>query len=289
MLTREWIAGAIREYRIDDGEYPVAWKELPDAPKKIYAIGDISLLAGRRLAVVGSRRTPVNALKVGGEIVKELSQAFTIVTGLADGGDTAAAEGALAGGKAPVCLVAGGFFSLPQYNQALLEQVAKRGLLLSPYPADAPTRVFSYEYRNKLLAKLCDGVFVLGAGEKSGALITARYAEGYKKPVFALPYPPNSASGCGCNALIKRGGALTERAEDIFSFYGIERKEEKREISLSPEEELLYGALKNKIEAHASELAAATGIPVFKLRGTLSALEVKGLIASLGGNRYSIV
>ena len=78
-------------------DYPSEWKDLQDAPKKLYALGDISLLRERKFAVVGSRRTPQNGLKLGLEIAKSLSQAFVIATGVADGGDTAAIEGALQG------------------------------------------------------------------------------------------------------------------------------------------------------------------------------------------------
>ncbi len=278
----------LTEIPLSSPYFPGEWKELSDCPQKLYALGDSSLLKGRKLGVVGSRRTPANALKLGAEICKTLSNDFVIVTGTADGGDSAAIEGALAGGGKVICLLAGGFSALPQCNLALLEKVAKRGLILSPHSFETEVRAFSYEYRNKLLAKLCQGVLVLGAGEKSGALITAKYAAAFKKEMFALPYPPNSASGCGCNKLIKEGAHLTESAKDIAEKFGIDLTEQKKEIALTPDEEKLYACLKEG-EAHAGELAQKTGVPVFKLRAVLSSLEVKGLVVSLGGNRYTAV
>lgn len=278
----------LTEIDISSPEYPAEWRELQAAPQKLYALGDISLLKEKKFAVVGSRRTPQNALKLGAEIAKTLSREWAIVTGTADGGDSAAIEGALGGSGRVICLLAGGFSALPQCNLNLLEKVAKRGLILSPHPFETEVRAFSYEYRNKLLAKLCEGVLVLGAGEKSGALITAKYAMQFKKPIFALPYPPNSSSGAGCNALIKKGGRLTENALDVAEKFGLDLTEKKREVTLTPDEEKLYEALKEG-EAHASELAQRTGLPVFKLRAILSSLEVKGLVVSLGGNRYAVV
>ena len=185
-------------------------------------------------------------------------------------------------------MLAGGFSALTQYNLTLLERVIKNGLILSPHPFETEIRAFSYEYRNKLLAKLCDGVLVLGAGEKSGALITAKYAQAYRKPIFALPYPPNSSSGAGCNGLIKKGGYLTESAQDIAEKYGVDLTERKQELTLSDDERKVYEILREG-EAHVTELAAGTGIPVFRLRAMLSALEVKGIVVSLGGNRYAAV
>ena len=271
-----------------DREYPEQWRGLPDAPERAYALGDLSLLKERKLAVVGSRRTPANALKLGEKISAELAERLVIVTGAADGGDTAAVEGALKSGRV-IVLLAGGFSALPQSNLPLLERVAKRGLLLSPCEFDAPILRFSYEYRNKLLAALCEGVFVLGAGEKSGALITATYAEKYNKKIFAFPYPPNSAAGVGCNALLKRGGYLVEESADICEKMDITLGEKTATPPLSADEQKLYAALQELCEGHITELSAKSGVPAFKARAVLSALEIKGLAVSVGGNRYGLV
>ena len=279
----------IREITRDCALYPKEWQTLFDAPQTLYALGDTALLTARKFTVVGSRKTPVSACKIGKEICKDLSKSFTLVTGTADGGDGAAIEGARLGSGKIICLLAGGFANIPQNNLPLLEAVAKRGLLLSPHPYDTPVRAFSYEYRNKLLAHLGEGTLVLGAGEKSGALITAKYAKQAGKPVFALPYAPGSFAGAGCNALLKKGGYLTENSVDIFDRFGINWIEKKSEIALTADEETLLNALKTLSEGHISEIAANAGIPVFKARAILSALEVKGVAANLGGNRYAPV
>ena len=279
----------IVEIPISDPLYPMEWKALPDAPPVVYARGNIVLLRERKFTVVGARRTPAPALKLGARICKELSNGVAIVTGTADGGDGAAIEGALSGGGKVICVLAGGFSALPQANIQLLGEVAKRGLLISPYPYETEVRAFSYEYRNKLLASLGEGVLVLGAAEKSGALITAKYAMAQGKPVFAFPYFPGSAAGEGCNKLLKTGGILAECSSDITTRMDIKTEEKMRAVVLTADEEKLLSALKTLAEGHASELAAAAGIPPFKVRAVLSALEVKGLVTALGGNRYAPV
>ncbi len=291
MILSNWntVRSAVVEISPSASEYPSAWKLLPDAPEKIYAIGDISLLRRQKFAVVGSRRTPQNAMKLGEEIAKALSAHFTLVTGTADGCDTAAIEGALQGSGRVICLLAGGFSSLPQCNLNLLERVAQKGLLLSPHPFQTQVRTYSYEYRNKLLATLADGLLVLGAGEKSGALITAKYAKKHEKYIFAFPYPPNSASGSGCNRLIKEGAYLTESAGDILEKYGVNEEKKPRELVLTPDERRVYEALRDMLSAHVSELAERAGLPPYKMRGVLSALEVKGAVVNTGGNTYAIV
>lgn len=277
----------IRAIEQNSPYYPVEWQKLADKPQTLFAVGDIELLKTRKLTVVGSRRTPKNALVLGENIAKELSDAFTIVTGTADGGDSAAISGALISGKV-ICLLAGGFSSLPQGKLSLLEKVKQKGLILSPHPYDTPVRNFSYSYRNKLLAALGEATLVLGAGQKSGALLTAKYAEEFKKPVFALPYAPNSPVGAGCNALIKCGGYLTESAVDVFERLGVEYTEQKTAILLTETETQMLGALKELGEGHITEISAKSGVPVFKARAVLSALQVKGLVIELGGNRFSM-
>ena len=269
--------------------YPAALQTLADPPGTLYAIGNIELLKERCFTVVGSRRTPEHARKTCEGLVKELSYTFCIVTGVADGGDVAAIKGALNGSGKVICVHAGGLDELPSANAELLRQVAEKGLLLSPYPLNTPVRNFSFEYRNKLLAALGEGTLLVSAGEKSGTLITARHAKGFKKTVFAFPYPPNAAQGVGCNALIKEGGRLTERAEDILSVFGIEQKTQAQAVVLTDLEERALIALKDLQEAHALEIAKAVGVPPFRIGAVLSALEMKGVAVALGGNRYAAV
>ena len=267
--------------------YPKSFLSLSDAPEALYAVGNVALLQERKITMVGSRRTPAYALKIGAQIAKELSSAFVIVTGTADGGDGAAIEGALSGSGKVICLLAGGFSAIPQGNLPLLKRVAEHGLLLSPHTYDTPVRAFSYEYRNKLLAAMGEGVLVLGAAEKSGALITAKYGKQMQKTIFALPYAPGAAAGAGCNALLKQGGILTETAADVLEKFGIEKMQAMPKIVLTADEEKMYEALKDMSEGHLSQLAAKAGVPPYKARAVLSALEVKGLAVSLGGNTFA--
>ena len=279
----------LQELNIGAPMYPKSWESLPDAPQSLQYVGDVALLATRKFTVVGSRTTPVQMRKLGKEVVGGIANHFTIVTGVADGGDETAIRGALEVDGKVICVLAGGFSAIPQSNLPLLKEVAKNGLLLSPYPYDAPTRSFSYEYRNKLLAYLGEGALVLGAGEKSGALITAKYAKKAGKEIFAFPYAPRVHAGVGCNRLIKEGAHLTESAEDVLLCMGITPTAKKAPVALTKEEQAVLETLALLSEAHVNELSSKSGIPVFKLRATLSALEIKGAITPIGGNRYAIV
>lgn len=266
--------------------YPKGWSSFAEAPICLYAKGNLRLLERRMFAVVGSRRTTEAARRIGKEIAEGLSAHFAVVSGSADGGDEAALAGALPGGGA-VCLLAGGFGAQPKENP-LLPQLQKQGLVLAACPFDTPVRVYSYEYRNKLLAAMSEGVLVLGAASKSGALITAGYAKRQGKPLFALPYSPSVAAGEGCNALIKAGAYLTENAQDILQHYGL-ASTAKKQVELTETERAVAARLQDCGEVHISELSKLLGIPAFKLTSVLASLEVKGVAVKLGGNRYSAI
>ena len=178
---------------------------------------------------------------------------------------------------------------MPRTNAGLLDRVTERGLLLSAHTFDVPVRPFSYAERNKLLARLGEGVLVIGAGEKSGALQTAEFALREGKPVFAFPYFPGTQSGAGCNALIKKGAHLTENSVDISGHFGINLSEGRNAVPLTEQESAVLEALRGLGEAHVSELSERAGIPVFRLWNALSSLEAKGLAVRLGGNRFAAV
>lgn len=278
--------------------YPEALKKDAAAPLVLYAKGDVSLLNTEAFAVVGSRTTGEKIMRLGKQIAKELSTLFTVITGTADGGDEAAALGAIAGSGKVICVCAGGFSSLPKQSDGFLQDVKKRGLLLAAYPPEMGVRNFSFEERNELIAKLAVGTLVLSAGEKSGALITAKYTAKFQKPLFAIPYPPENEAGKGCNALIKNGAFLTESAEDIFQ--KLERfpseapkddktapTREKREETLTDGEEKIVSVLQAESEISVTALSQKLGVPAFKLGATLTSLEIKGYILRIGGNRIA--
>ena len=216
-----------------------------------------------------------------------------IVTGLAEGGDSAAISGALPFKNLISVLPCGIFGCYPASHAGLKEQIAKSGLLLSEYPPDEGVKKYSFHERNRLLAGLSEGVLVLSAGARSGALITANCAAEFGRDVFALPYRPNETRGAGCNDLLKNGASLVTEAEDILSFYGFEtqKQEERTEgkgPSLTPEERRVYEVLREGGELHSSVLAERAGMKIFEAAAVLSSLELKGLAVKAGGNRYSL-
>ena len=268
-------------------DYPELLSEIPNPPFVLYCRGNISLLRARKFAVVGSRRTLPQILKLTEKYASDLAEYFTIVTGLADGGDTAAIKGGLESGKLISVLAYGFDFVYPECNRHLLEKITQKGLAISEYIPSASPQKHMFPFRNRIIAGLSEGVLVVSGGTKSGTKITAKYAYEYGRDVFAFPYTPGIVSGEGCNAIIKEYAKLTDNLVDITSAFGINLTE-KEEITLSAAEKAVYFCLREG-EKHLSEISEKTGIVSYELMPVLTLLEIKKLIVRCGGNRYCAV
>ncbi len=268
--------------------YPELLKNTPFPPLVLYCKGDVSLLSSRCFSVVGSRRTPPDTVAACKKICGELTQQFTVVTGIADGADSAAVAGVLKSGKIISVLAHGSDYCYPSFNRKLLSEVEKRGLVISEFPPNTPPKQYMFPVRNRIIAGLSEGTLVVSAGKKSGALITAEYAFEYGRIVFAFPYGLGAKAGEGCNGLLKKGGILTENILDIFSVFGLDFKILEK-LALPEDEAKLLDLIKSAGSAFVPDVAAQLGKQPFQLIPLLSSLEIKGLVVRLGGNRYSAV
>ncbi|MCH5148026.1 MAG: DNA-processing protein DprA [Clostridiales bacterium] len=269
--------------------YPEDLKQIPNPPIVLYCKGNLSLLKTRRFAIVGSRRTQPNVLRECLKISGELTDKFTVVTGMADGADSAAIEGAIESGKIISVLAYGFDYAYPAVSAKLIQKVERCGLLLSEYPPEIPPKNYQFPVRNRIIAGLSDAVLVVSAGIKSGALITANYAEEYGKQVMAFPYSMGVTYGAGCNFLIKKGANLVENTPDIFEAFGLEFEPPEEKTELNGEEQIALDAIREAGEAFAPEIAEKLNKLPHQIIPVLSSLEIKGLIIRLGGNRYAAI
>lgn len=263
-------------------DYPEYLKNTPDPPLTLYLRGRRELLKRDMFSIVGSRRTAPYALEWCRRFSKDLSEHFVIVSGSAEGADTAALESA----QNPVSVLAFGFDSVGKVsNSVLLKKIEKTGLLVSEYYPTEKAQRYNFPMRNRIIAGLSKGTLVVSAAQKSGALITANYAAEYTRELFAFPYNLGVTSGEGCNQLIKKGASLVQKPLDILSVFGLDLKPLAKP-GLTADEERVYKAVKESGETFVTALAQKLGTEPYKLIAVLSSLEIKGLLCRLGGNRY---
>lgn len=169
------------------------------------------------VAIIGSRNASAIGQRFAGSLAAELGQAgYTIVSGLARGIDAAAHQGSLTTGTAAV--LGGGVDHIyPRENTELHAHIVQNGAIVSESPMGYRATARDFPRRNRIISGLCRGVIVIEAAERSGTLITARYALEQNREVMAAPGSPLDPRTKGCNRLIRQGAHLIESAEDVIA------------------------------------------------------------------------
>lgn len=204
-----------------DKEYPPDLMKIAPAPMILWYRGNLSLIRDTDacIAIVGARKAHTYALEKAKKMAASLAKkGITIVSGLAEGIDRAALEGALPYGKAVAVIGNGMDYYYPAENEDLQKAIAKNGLLLSEYPNDTNPAPLQFVARNRIIAAISTLTIVAEAKLKSGSLITATYASSIAHDVGAFPHDSNGDDGC--NSIIKDGAFLIENEEDIASIMG---------------------------------------------------------------------
>ncbi|MCL2621457.1 MAG: DNA-processing protein DprA [Firmicutes bacterium] len=281
-------------------DYPQSLYNIPEPPHCLYCVGKKELLKHKCIAIVGTRQATRYGKTVAEKFAKELSDAgFVIVSGLADGIDTAGHSGVMqdylnnADFSSPALTIAvlgGGFnYFYPKSNLALFNQMAKHSLVISEYAPNVASHPFHFPYRNRIVVGLSKGVVVPEAGEKSGTSHTVEYALNSGIDVFAVPGQINSPASLGTNRLIKSAqGMCVTNVTDILEHFGVNRKEQpKKAIQLDADEQLIINALAEG-DLHIDQLIEKTKLDIKKLNNLLTKLTMNGILVKLTGNYYEI-
>ena len=201
----------------DEPDYPTYLRAVNPCPPVISVLGRVELLHQPCIAIVGSRNASAIGQRFARQIAGELGDAgYTIVSGLARGIDASAHAATIRTGTAGV--LGGGVDHIyPKQNTELFEIMRERGALISESPLGYRATARDFPRRNRIISGLSLGVVVIEAAERSGTLITARYALEQNREVMAAPGSPLDPRTKGCNRLIRQGAALIETAEDVIA------------------------------------------------------------------------
>ena len=188
-----------------DAGYPSRLKNIADPPLVLYYKGVLPDFEGRPvIGVVGTRKATPYGMNVARTISREIATCGgLVVSGGAGGIDTAALQGAGSTGSQTVAVLGCGVNVVyPKTNRELFHQISKNGCLISEYLPDSGPQVWQFPERNRIISGLSNGVLVVEAPTKSGALITARNAAEQGRDVFVVPGNIGVATCEGSNALI---------------------------------------------------------------------------------------
>lgn len=289
----------IRLIGLEEEDYPRLLKEIFTPPAVLYCRGQL-LKDEPCLAMVGSRRMTPYGKKAAEVIGSGLAQAgVTVVSGAAYGIDSASHLSALKteNGRTIAVLGCGVDVAYPKSHEKLLEEIARRGAVISEYPPGTKPQPGFFPQRNRIIAGMSHGVVVVEAAERSGSLITAELALSEGRDVFAVPGSIFSTTSEGTNRLILQGGKLVRSAADIMAEYPwlqpktdkADKTEKETGPTLSPEEQQVYDLLLTDTPLSIDDI-------IFRLHGkgeasniafVLLQLEMKGVVESDANHGYT--
>ena len=278
----------------DSAEYPPLLARIEDCPPLLFRVGEACSSHDQMIAVVGTRHASEAGRRFTHSLAGDLARAgITVVSGMAEGIDSAAHRGALDGGGRTVAVWGTPLDQVyPSTNRELAERIKKQGTIYSEYLPGAELNASNFPERNRIISGLSEGVIVVEAGRKSGALITARCALEQGREQFAVPGSPAAQRSLGTNRLIKQGAKLLTCADDVFdeiprlkgevSARRFKQKPDLTEIEHKMVDSLSHGPLQ------LDQLCRQSGLPVSELMEYLLALELKGVVEELPGKRFTL-
>jgi DNA processing protein len=275
---------------VGDSGYPDMLRYISDPPETLYYEGDLTVLSGPCVAIVGSRKATDYGRWAAYNLSCRLSEhGVTVVSGMAEGIDSFAHKGALEGPAPTVAVMGNGLdICFPRANEALRHRIVDRGLLLSEYEDGVHGTRFTFPARNRIISGLCRATVVVEAGVSSGSLITAECAATQGRNVYAVPGNINRQLSVGCNKLIRDGASPLVFFDDILDDLGLRGRVKvsaggsasARSVSgeLGGDEALVLGAVCGRGEITVDDAAALTGLAVPAVTSVVTLLEMKGFV-----------
>lgn len=261
---------------LSDPEYPDALREIPDPPLGLYLNGSSSPAEIFQLhplvGVVGTRDISPYGKDWCRKLVQGLADAPVkpcIVSGLALGADGIAHRTALECGLPTIGVMATGIDSVyPWQHEPLAMEMVRtpRCALVTDYPMGNSPLALNFIRRNRIIAALARAVIVVESKTKGGSLMTAKYACGYDREVYALPGRADDLRSAGCNSLIRENMALIiTTPEDLAARLGLGAPVRRAGASWATGPEGFRSALERRYPGDAE--AVRVGMAVYRHRG----------------------
>ena len=279
------------DHRVHPGGpgYPELLGQVKDPPASLNTRGKIIRKDLLSVAVVGSR----NPTPYGRHMARIISgglaaSGVTVVSGLARGIDTEAHRAALdKGGRTLAVLGCGLDVDYPRGSGDLKKRIIASGALLSEFDPGTPPLPRNFPSRNRIISGLSLAVVVVQARQRSGSLITARWALDQGREVMTVPGRADDPLSAGPIALLRDGSAPVCHSDDILRALGLDKMigpasgPERDTQAADP----VMWALKPGPRLP-EDLAKTTGMPLPRILSELSKLELAGLVIRDPGGMF---
>lgn len=200
-----------------DEEYPEQLKKIYQPPFVLFYYGDLSILKNSHiLGVVGSRNASCYGINACCKIINDLKNSdIVVVSGLAKGIDSIAHESAIINDLKTVAVLGTGIdYCYPKENFYLYRKIKNDGLIISEYPYKELVNKNNFVLRNRLIAGLSNKLFIPEVQDKSGTLITIRFALNFGKEILVAP--TSIFESTYNNELIFQGATPIVDGKEIF-------------------------------------------------------------------------
>ena len=192
---------------IDNPYYPRCLYDIDDPPAVLYVSGMLPDIDDRlSIGVVGTRKASMYGIRAAHSFSYNLAKCgVAVVSGGALGIDCSAHLGALAADGVTICVLGCGInYEYLRENAKMRSDITFKGAVISEYPPDTEPYPFHFPQRNRIISALSNGILVVEAGERSGALITVNSAleQDPEKKIFAMAGPADPHF-YGTNQLVK--------------------------------------------------------------------------------------
>jgi DNA processing protein len=206
-------------------------REIFDPPGVIFYRGSLSNPEKPLIAMVGTRKPGAAAAARAFSLAKEFGEAgISVVSGLALGIDSMAHRGNIEGGAQTIAVLGSGLDMIyPVSNRNLARRILETGgLILSEYPPGTKPFKWHFPARNRIISGLSRGTVIMEAPEKSGALITARFALDQNRDLWVEKSGVSSVRGQGTTRLAEEGAAGISSAAEILAEWNIPHEKENK-------------------------------------------------------------
>ena len=281
--------------RCDDA-YPEALRDLAATPAVLHVVGGARRFTGlagsQSVAIVGTRRASSYGISVARSLARGLAVAgVPVVSGMANGIDAAAHEGALSVAGPTVAVLPGPANDVyPRGASGLYRRLLEVGAVVSELPPMASIRSWMFLARNRIIAGLAAMTVVVEADEGSGALLTAGCAAGLGRLVGAVPGRVTARHAAGPNRLLSGGAHVITHAQDVLDLL-FEAGTRRAPADDRPELTAELRAVLEAIESGHDTPAALVrrGIAAEPPLAALASLELAGYVQRGAGGRFTVV
>ncbi len=258
----------------DSPSYPLLLRQIADPPAVLYVWGRVPEQPG--IAVVGTRRPTRSGQQQAAGFSRELAAAgLPVVSGLARGIDCQAHLGALGAGGQTAAVLGSPLDSIyPLEHQELAERIAGSGCVLSELHPGTPILPSNFPVRNRLIAGMTQGVLIVEAPLRSGAVTTADSAASMGREVWTIPGDIGNYCRRGNHMLLRSGAGLVESPREIMA--SLRHQVPMGEVDMPPLRQQLLDSVRSGLSV--DEIIEVTGLPVSEVQSQLALMEVEGLI-----------